>query len=56
MIGQIKFRLLCWLLGDICMKSSCIDCEVDKGGDVDVMCPCGEKYIYTQARKVWGLE
>ena len=43
MLRRIKYRLLRWLLDDICEKSTCVSC-----------C-CFETDIFTQARKVWGL-
>ena len=56
MIKRIKYRLLCYLLGDICKKSTCESCKICSCNLTNVYCPCGENYIYKQARAVWGLE
>lgn len=56
MIGRIKYKLLCWLLGDICTKSDCNDCAINNPGSILVFCPCHASAFYKQARKVWGLE
>lgn len=57
MLGRIKFALLRWLLDDICVNSTCKDCqlsgEIEIGGYVGTA--CGEEDIFIQARKVWGL-
>lgn len=46
MVERIKFKLLAWLLSDICNKSTCDDCQI-------LSCVCN---VSAQARKVWGLE
>lgn len=54
MIGFIKYKLLKWLLGDICNKGDCKDCEMDKGEYP--WCDTLQKDILKQARKVWRIE
>ena len=56
MLRQIKYRLLRWLLDDICEKSICESCCI--GGvkkDINAIV-CFENDVFVQARKVWGLE
>lgn len=58
MLGRIKYKLLCWLLGDICCGSDCHTCQLghktEIGGYEGIACQ--EEDVYIQARKVWGLE
>lgn len=56
MFGYFKYKLLCWLLGDICQQSDCDTCGLNTGESVISLCPCVENRIYTQARKAWNLE
>ena len=50
MLGYIKYRLLGWLLCDICEKSGCENCMMYNDDRV-----CDSHFIYQQARKVWGM-
>ena len=58
MLGRIKFKLLKWLLDDICMKSECRQCQLSSEIEINgyVGTACGEEDIFIQARKAWGLE
>ncbi len=50
---HIKYRLLRWLLNDICTKSDCKNCALfDSCSD----CACYEDLLFVQARRVWGVE
>lgn len=58
MLGRIKYRLLKLLLDDICTNSDCHDCKL--GSEIEIAGyfgkACGEDDIFSQARKVWGME
>ena len=59
MLRRIKYKLLKWLLGDICEKSYCQECRM--GGECNIpgikeSIQCFENEVFVQARKVWGLE
>lgn len=59
MIARIKYRLLMWLLGDICEKSECEKCRM--GGECSIPgftnnIQCYENEVSVQARRVWKLE
>lgn len=54
--GYIKYRLLRWLLNNLCEKSDCSDCKLSHTDDRDDICPCSENAIFVQARKVWDIE
>lgn len=59
MIRRIKYRLLRWLLDDICEKSTCESCCM--GGESTIpgfqnSIQCFDNDIFVQARRVWGLE
>lgn len=54
--GYIKYRMLRWLLNDLCRKSDCAECELASTNNHDVICPCVENDIFVQGRKVWGIE
>ena len=48
---RIKYRLLLWLLRDICNKTrSCSKCELLRKGE------CSRFGVLGQARKAWKLE
>lgn len=50
--NRIKYRLLCWLLNDICKGSDCDTCVLDWRE-----CFVSSKSdIYVQARKAWRIE
>lgn len=57
MIRRIKYRLLEWLLNDICIKSDCEKCDMTEEIDIDGYKggACMEMDVFRQARKVWGL-
>lgn len=55
-MGWIKYKLLCWLLGDLCVRSRCDSCRMMNFSYGDHYCPCNENDIYIQARKVWGIK
>lgn len=60
MLGRIKYKLLVWLLDDICKKT--MHCEKCYMGcectiaDLKNSTECCEYDIFNQARRVWGLE
>lgn len=54
-MGRIKYKLLCWLLGDLCARSECGVCELWQYAYGNHYCPCNENDIYRQARKVWKI-
>ena len=59
MLGRIKYRLLRWLLDDICEKSVCESCRM--GGECSIAgiphsIQCFENEVFVQARRVWKLE
>ena len=57
-INRIKYRLLVWLLGDICER--CEECSKCRLGCESKLFngwrECLEADVHIQARKVWGLE
>lgn len=63
MLRRIKYRLLRWLLDDICKRGGveawdCKKCTLDYEIDVDGFrgWSCLLNDVFAQARKVWGLE
>lgn len=51
----IKYKLLVWLLDDICKRSRCVSCRLGKlCGINSYYCHVGD--IYAQAKTAWGLE
>lgn len=61
MFNYIKYRLLQWLLDDICERSGifvsdCDRCDISLRNDKGACCSCGMNGVYKQARKVWKLE
>ena len=61
MLGRIKYKLLKWLLDDICIKSECGECLLYRACEIEclkntVFFECLENDVFKQARKVWGLE
>lgn len=56
--NRIKYKLLKWLLDDICVSSEyercCLGSEINIDGYVG--CACGEEDVFIQARKAWGME
>lgn len=59
MLRHIKYRLLRWLLDDICEKSVCELCRM--GGECSIpgfqnSIQCYENEVTVQARRVWKLE
>lgn len=63
MLRRIKYRLLRWLLDDICMRhsplaSDCVKCPMSYEAHVDDLIgpACLQNDIFVQARKVWKLE
>lgn len=58
MFERLKYRLLTWLLGDICMRSHemCYGCTMCYEDPDDGAPGCCENDIRIQARRVWGLE
>lgn len=58
MLKRIKYKLLRWLLEDICLKSECKEChlryDTNFCGTVCHQCLKGE--VFSQAYKAWGLE
>lgn len=54
MIGFAKYKMLKWLLSDICNVGDCEGCEMDHGDYP--WCDSMVKTILKQARKAWGIE
>jgi len=58
MLKRIKYKLLRWLLDDICLKSECQKCRLSYNtkfcGSICHQCLEGE--VFSQANKAWGLE
>ena len=57
-INRIKYRLLAWLLIDICRKcETCTDCRMAGEIELDdkLRVACFEDDVRIQAREVWGL-
>lgn len=57
-MNRIKYKLLNWLLKDICGKAKCSNCEcgqpvATKGRKVR---ECTQFYIRRQAKKTWNIE
>ena len=56
-INHTKYRLLTWLLNDICLKcENCYECRM--AGEIeldDKHIACFEDSVFIQAREVWGL-
>ena len=50
MVKRLKYKLLVWLLGEICERSDCKRCRFYHGRE------CHQGDTYAQARRVWGLE
>ena len=58
MLNKLKFKLLGWLLGDICEKAggdyTCDKCYLRVGeGEYG---PCGQNDIFRQAVRSWRLK
>lgn len=57
MIERIKYKLLCWLLGDICKNCKCDTCALSY--DIEVAGykgnACREGDVFYQARNAWDL-
>lgn len=56
--NRFKYRLLVWLLGDVCCKSDCDKCLLTTRvviGDYEGP-GCGEEDILYQAREAWRIE
>jgi len=53
--NRIKYELLWWLLDDLCDKSKCGDCAMERPAEGKLFYPCVENEVFVQARKVWGL-
>lgn len=55
MFNRIKYKLLCWLLNDICRRTEdCDRCKFNRGG-----CKieeCAQADAFGQALRVWNLE
>ena len=63
MLRRIKYRLLRWLLDDMCIRmgplcSDCKKCPMSYETRVDDLIgpACLQNDIFVMARKVWGLE
>ena len=64
MLRRIKYKLLRWLLCEICVKSDCESCrlcykaqiELKSTGDILEGPACREDDILMQATKVWGVK
>lgn len=58
MLERLKYRLLRWLLGDICMRSHgmCYGCQIRYTDEEDGSACCGINDILWEARRAWGLE
>ena len=60
MFGYIKYRLLRWLIDDICTKSGvfvhdCKNCDMNIGNTDTVQWPCAMQGVFEQAVKAWKL-
>ena len=58
LLNRIKYRLLRWLLDDICCKSECEKCVLSHAitvGDYQGNA-CHEEDVFYQARTVWGSD
>ena len=58
MVRRIKYKLLCWLLDDICLKSNCKDCalgHIKRAGCMHGPA-CEENDIFVQARRAWCIK
>lgn len=53
MLNRIKYRLLIYLLNDICERSECDICDFDMSSVTPYS--CHQNRVFVQARKVWGL-
>lgn len=58
MLRRIKYRLLLWLLGDICERSGCNECAMCRNVRVGDWTEhgCFENDVVRQACIVWDLE
>ena len=60
MLGELKFKLLGWLLSDICTKAggdnTCDNCYLQPFDKDDVFCVCGRTEVFRQAVKSWKLK
>lgn len=57
MLRRIKYRLLRWLLDDICIKSDCKDCYMYHEINIDgyLGCACRQDDILRLARRAWNM-
>lgn len=53
MFGFIKYKLLKWLLNDICNMGECTNCMLGSKGNPEIDCGDVYEHVYAQARKVW---
>lgn len=51
-MNRLKYKLLRWLLGDICTRSNCEQCRLRGSGRYS----CKQNDIYPQARRVWRIK
>lgn len=64
MLRRIKYKLLQFLLTDICVKSDCEKCvfcyknriNLNNTESILEASACNEDDVLTQARRAWGLE
>jgi hypothetical protein len=65
MIGFIKYKLLKWLLKDICNNGDCLKCNLSCGNDFAYCHQCDtliadchdvHRELLAEARKVWNVE
>lgn len=55
MIRIIKYKLLNWLLRDICKKSNCVTCNINYDG-WGRFCPRNNSLILLQAKQAWRIK
>lgn len=51
-MNRLKFRLLLWLLGDICERSECKHCRLRGNGRYD----CKQSDVFAAARRAWKIK
>lgn len=65
MIGFIKYKLLKWLINDICNKGDCLKCNFGSGNGFGYCYECNNllfdccdihRELFAEARKVWRVE
>lgn len=51
-MNRLKFRLLLWLMGDICERNECKHCGLRGSGRYD----CKQSDVFAAGRRAWKIK